>query len=68
MLVVADVQLDDVPAHLRGDAHEVRAHRRVIRLGPPLPLEQRDDHGDGGGGDDARPEQSANDATGAGAS
>ena len=61
LLIVPDAQIDDVTAHLRCDAHEVGAHRRVVRLRSGLPLQQRDDDGDGGAGDDQTAEQPARD-------
>ena len=61
LLVVADAQLDDVAAHLRGDAHEVGPHRGVVGLRAGLPLQQGDDDRDGGAGDDQRAEQPPHD-------
>ena len=63
LLVVLDPQLDDVPRHLGRDAHEVRPHRGVVRLRTPLPLQQRDDHGDEGAHDDQGADQPSGDAS-----
>jgi len=52
LLIVPDTEIDDVTAHLGCDAHEVGPHRGVIRLRSSVPLQQSDDHGDGGAGDD----------------
>ena len=40
---------------LGGDAHEIGAHRRVVRLRSSLPLQQGDHHRDGGARDDEPP-------------
>ena len=62
LLVVPHPQLDDVPAHLGRDADEVGSHRGVVRLRPRGPLQQGDDDGDRGAGDDETPDESARDA------
>ena len=56
-LIVPDAEIDDVTAHLGCDADEIGPHRGVVRLRPSLPLQQCDDHGHGGSGDDQGAEQ-----------
>jgi hypothetical protein len=63
VLVVSHVKLDDVPAHLRSDSHEVCAHGGVIGLRPRLPLQQGHDDRDGGGPHDAGAQQPSHRAT-----
>ena len=63
LLIVPDRELDDVTAHLGGDAHEIGTHRRVVRLRSSLPLQQRDDHGNGRAGDNQHAEHSSRDTT-----
>ena len=65
-LVVTDVELHDVPAHLGRDPDEVGANRRIVRLRSRLPLEERHHHGDDRCRNDGASQHAAQDAAGGG--
>ena len=61
VLIVSDVELHDVAAHLGGDADEVGPQRRIVGLGPRGELQHGDDDRDGRARDDEPAEQPAHD-------